>query len=218
MKQVSHVLFLYNTPGSVGLILRWILIDLKQWESIDTYHILLCVLRCSSLAATFTAKTPASTTAVCRWPWSHQKYNEHSHEGKWFSLSLVTGTWYVDLDAGFCPPCLMGRVCTGLAVLCIGACFEEDHWFAGAQGACDYFQYNGGEYYVTARMSHCQFVPLAADSPMLRIPGMPGHGLSVSQVNPGVLGMKLGLLTGLLFGWKEGLVDYGRNVALVNKD
>lgn len=43
-------------------------------------------------------------------------------------------------------------------------------------------------------MAHCQFIPIGADGAMLRIPGMPGHGLSVSQVNLHLAMMRLGLL------------------------
>ncbi|GMH34178.1 hypothetical protein BSKO_02012 [Bryopsis sp. KO-2023] len=54
-------------------------------------------------------------------------------------------------------------------------------------GACDYFRYNGGEFFVTARMYHMQFLPLGADQAILRIPGMGETGVIVTQV-PGVLG------------------------------
>lgn len=54
-------------------------------------------------------------------------------------------------------------------------------------GACDYFRYNSGEFYVTARMYHMQFLPMGADQAVLRIPGMSESSIIVTQV-PGVLG------------------------------
>lgn len=49
-------------------------------------------------------------------------------------------------------------------------------------GACDYFTYNGGEFYVNARMYHVQFCPLSVDQAVLKLPQMPDRGLAITQV------------------------------------
>lgn len=49
-------------------------------------------------------------------------------------------------------------------------------------GACDYFTYNGGEFYVNARMYHVQFCPLSVDQAVLKLPTMPDRGLAITQV------------------------------------
>jgi len=50
-------------------------------------------------------------------------------------------------------------------------------------GACDYFTYNGGEFYVNARMYHVQFCPLSVDQAVLKLPTMPDRGLAITQAN-----------------------------------
>lgn len=50
------------------------------------------------------------------------------------------------------------------------------------KGACDYFQYNGAEFYVNARMAHVQFCPVSSEHAVLKFPSMPDHGLTVTQV------------------------------------